>query len=510
MSAGRISAGASIGALAAIVGVALDQATGQQIFAVLPLLAVALVGLTFGSSAAVATYLVAGAAILIHGVVATEALVNTANIARLAMFMVGAPMIVLLALRMERRQRESQVARDRSAAAERVAKRERAAADEARHELQLALQQVERERTRLEEVAEAIPEPLIVYDADGTGTYANRAAVRTFGRSFHERSLEEWGRLADPRDDRGQPLPMTEWPQVRAREEVTRRRMLVRLPMTGRDLLMDAEGTPVPDGGCVLLLRDVGKEVDERRRLSRFASFVAHEMRNPLAVARARIELAGREQADPERGAHQERALESVDAAIGILERLELFSRADAGRLKADRYRFDLREAMAAAVERLRAGGSDRVVEISVRGDPTVEGDQQLTAQALTNLLTNADRYSVESAPIQVEIDGGVMPELRVRDGGPGISDDVADLLFRDRVTSGRGLGLGLYLVRAAMEAQGGVARLEERKPAAVFVLRWPQAGEEVPTDEQSEPEAMREAALPEPEESATAVRPEP
>jgi signal transduction histidine kinase len=504
MSGGRVLAGAATGALAAVAGFALDQATGQPIFAVLPLLAVALVGLTVGSSAAVATYVVAGSAIVIQGIIGSEALVSTANIARLAMFVIGAPIIVLLALRMERRQEESRAARDSSVAAEQAANRERSAADQARRELQSALQQVERERTRLEEVAEAIPEPLIVYDADGTGTYANRAAVRTFGRSFHERSLQEWGRVADPRDDRGQPLPMSEWPQVRARDEVTRRRMLLRLPMSGRDLLMDVEGTPVPDGGCVLLLRDVGKEVDERRRLSRFASFVAHEMRNPLAVARARIELAAREQADPERGvAHQDRALESVDAAIGILERLELFSRADSGRLKADRLRFDLRDAVAAAVERLHAGGSERVVAISVNGDPIVEGDQQLTAQALTNLLTNADRYSEEAAPIQVEINGGAMPELRVRDGGPGISDDVAALLFRDRVTSGRGLGLGLYLVRAAMEAQGGVARLEERKPAAVFLLRWPRR-----TRDEEEP-GSPEAASAEAGEAAAAVRAE-
>jgi signal transduction histidine kinase len=250
---------------------------------------------------------------------------------------------------------------------------------------------------------------------------------------------------------------------------------MVRLPMSGRDLLVDVEGTPTPDGGSVLLLRDVGKEVDERRRLSRFASFVAHELRNPLAVAKARIELGNRQaEASGRSSAHGERALESVDAAIGILERLELFSRAEAGRLEASAEAFDLRSAVDAGVERLRARGSDRDVVVHAVGDPLVTGDRPLTEQAITNLLINADRYSEADAPVEIEIDTRDAPSLRVRDAGPGIPDEVADILFRERVSSGRGLGLGLFLVNAAMQAQGGSVLLEERRPRATFVLRWP------------------------------------
>ena len=47
-------------------------------------------------------------------------------------------------------------------------------------------------------------------------------------------------------------------------------------------------------------------------------------------------------------------------------------------------------------------------------------------------------------------------------------------MLFRERVGSGRGLGLSLFLVNAAMRAQGGSVRLEERRPRAAFVLAWP------------------------------------
>ena len=252
---------------------------------------------------------------------------------------------------------------------------------------------------------------------------------------------------------------------------------MLRIPMSGKDVIVDVEGTPIPGGGAVLLLRDVGKEEDARRRLSRFASFVAHELRNPLAVAKARIELALRDATISTRSAtHATRALESVDSAIGILERLELYSRADTGSVEAVREPFELSPALGAAIERFRATGAEREVQVSLQPGVRVLGDRQLTELAITNLLTNANRYSAAEAPIHVEVDAGDLVTLRVRDEGPGVSDDVARRLFIDRVAAGRGLGLGLFLVHASMEAMGGSVSLEQRRPQAIFALRWPSA----------------------------------
>ena len=269
-----------------------------------------------------------------------------------------------------------------------------------------------------------------------------------------------------------------DWPQLRAQDAPVRRRIVVRLPMSGRDMLVAVEGTPIPGGGCVLLLRDVGKEEDERRRLSRFASFVAHELRNPLAVAKARIELAQRDPtlATRARG-HGTRALESVAAAIGILERLELYSRADAGGIEADRKPFDVESAIDAAIERLRTRGSQREVRCELpEGRVLALGDVHLAEQAIANLLTNADRYAADGTGIELELIDGDPVTLRVADGGPGITDEIAERLFHDRVAVGRGLGLGLFLVHATMSAQGGSVQLEQRRPRAVFTLRWPAA----------------------------------
>ena len=469
----RALLGANAGAGAALLGAWLARSQPEHLpYTVLLVLAIAIVGFVVGYAAAAWAYLVGTAVVLLA--LAGQEPWSFSDTVQFIAFLFGSPVIVFLARRAEAHREVAGRALAASHDARRQADVERERLERASRELDDALASAERERARLEEVAEAIPEPLVVYDDQLRGTYGNRAALRLFGRSFFERPLDDWGRATEPRDEQGTALERSDWPQVRAQQEPFRRRLTLRIPMSGRDVIVDTEGTPIPGGGAVLLLRDIGKEEDQRRRLSRFASFVAHELRNPLAVAKARTELAQRDPAMPARAAgHSARALESIDAAIGILERLELYSRADTGNVEARREPFELGPALAAAIERLRARGSDRPVRVAAPDNVRVLGDRHLSEQAITNLLTNADRYSTAGGAIHVEVRDGEQVILRVRDEGPGIGDDVARRLFRDRVSAGRGLGLGLFLVKATMEAMGGSVHLEQRAPQAVFSLRW-------------------------------------
>ena len=475
--------GASLGAVAAFASIALTSAAGGgSPFPVIPVLAIAAAGLALGAPAAFYAYVVGAVILIVAGELASGPPMDWPDSVRFALFVVGSPLLILLAQRVADERRIARDALARATAAQLEEHAEREALRVARGAGDLALARAERERARLEEVAEAIPEPLIVYDDELRGTYGNRAALRLLGRSFFERPVDEWGRSAEPRDDRGNSLPRAEWPQVAAQHETYRRRLTIRVPMSGRDLIVDVEGTPIAGGGCVLLLRDVGKEEDERRRLSRFASFVAHELRNPLAVAKTRLELTLREAELPAKPAsHARRGLESVDAAIGILERLELYSRADSDGIEAQREQFEIGSALSAAIERLRARGCERALDVSGPAQVEVVGDRYLSEQAITNLLINADRYSEPGGGIRVDVRDDDPVALRVVDDGPGVANEVADRLFDNRVEAGRGLGLGLYLVAATMRAQGGSVELEQRRPGAIFTLRWPRAGEQIP-----------------------------
>jgi len=488
----RAVVGAAIGGGIALLSAMLVGDPARLPYTVMLVVAVAVTGLVLGARAALWAYITGAIVILVPILLGvTSEPQQGAGAVRLATFLIGSPLIVFLVFRGEENRAIAREALASSHAAQAEAEAERVALEAARGELDIALAEAERARARLQEVAESIPEPLIVYDELSRGSFGNRAALRQFGRAFVDRPIEEWGVATEPRDEHGRALDREDWPQVRAMAGPLRQRLTLRAPVSGRDVLVDVEGTPIPGGGAVLLLRDVGKEEDQRRRLSRFASFVAHELRNPLAVAKARIELARRDpQLSRRADGHTARALESVDAAIGILERLELYSRADSGRVEAGRQRFELAPAVGSAIERLRARGSDREVRVAQPIGLAVIGDRYLSEQAITNLLTNADRYSTPGGPIEIDVQDGAQVTLRVRDQGPGIDDDVADRLFHERVTAGRGLGLGLFLVRSTMEAMGGSAQLEQRRPVAVFALRWPRAS----TDSQPASEADAEA----------------
>jgi signal transduction histidine kinase len=464
----------------ALLGILLAGSEGRHLpYTILLVLAIGIVGLALGGLAALSTWIIGSATVIVAVVLQPGGVqsLTSGDFIRFGAFLFVSPVLVYLVNRAETARHEAAdaLAASRATEARLEAERERLAA--AGRIIENARAAAERDRARLEEVAEAIPEPLIVYDDAARGTYGNRAALRLFGRSFVERSVDEWGRSTEPRDEHGEPIPRDEWPQLVAQARPVRRRVVLRIPMSGREVMVDVEGTPIPGGGAVLLLRDVGKEEDERQRLSRFASFVAHELRNPLAVAKARTELSQRDPQLPTRARnHGQRALESIDAAIGILERLELYSRADAGSVEAVREAFELAPALGSAIERLRARGSEREVRVTLAPGVRVLGDRPLSEQAITNLLINADRYSTPDEPIEIDVEVGERVVLRVRDAGPGVADEVAARLFRDRVAAGRGLGLGLYLVHASMEAMGGSVTLEQRRPRAVFALRWPVA----------------------------------
>ena len=310
------------------------------------------------------------------------------------------------------------------------------------------------------------------------GTYGNRAALRLFGRSFVERPIEEWGRATEPRDERG---PSARPGGVAAGRGPARGRPApparCGCPMSGRDVLVDVEGTPIPGGGAVLLLRDVGKEEEERRRLSRFASFVAHELRNPLAVAKARIELAQR---DPNLS---ERAAGHSGARARVGRRRDRHPRA-ARALLARRYRQHRGEPRGV---RPRAGGRRRhraaagarapSARCSSRCGPDVQvvGDRHLTEQAITNLLTNADRYSTAGAadPRRGDRPGRRSTLRGARRGARASPTTSPSGCSAIASRPAAGLGLGLYLVSATMQAMGGSVQLEQRRPAAVFALRW-------------------------------------
>lgn len=222
---------------------------------------------------------------------------------------------------------------------------------------------------------------------------------------------------------------------------------------------------------------------DARRRA--FLADIGHELRTPLTIIRGEAQVALRTIDRPGFNAHDafERIIKHVSDLGRMVEDLFLIARAEAGGLPMQVQEVDLRE-LAARV----AGDFEALVvdsDASIRAVPGVPvrgiADPDRLRRALAALIDNALRHT--HGAVQVEIDArrtarGV--EISVADDGPGIAPDLVPELFqrfRRGHTKGEGSGLGLSLVRALVEAQGGRARIENRAEGGTrAVLELPAA----------------------------------
>ena len=202
---------------------------------------------------------------------------------------------------------------------------------------------------------------------------------------------------------------------------------------------------------------------------------VSHELRTPLTRMRLQLAMLRDEQgrADPARIAALEADIGAVDALVGEL--LES-ARLDQGVMALLLVPTDLGELCAEALGGVDLG--DRPVVYAVPDGLVVVLDRRRILRVLTNLLSNAVRYTPPEA--EVTLAAEIVDEklrLRVADRGPGVAREdlprLFDPFFRAEASRSRatgGLGLGLMLVRQIAEAHGGQVRAEARAGGGLSV----------------------------------------
>jgi signal transduction histidine kinase/CheY-like chemotaxis protein len=243
-----------------------------------------------------------------------------------------------------------------------------------------------------------------------------------------------------------------------------------------------------PDEDLLRMFTTVGAEIGQQieqqradgelRRASQakdeFLAVLGHELRNPLSALRTGLEVLRLQAAQPEGGGTPARVLAAMDRQLHHLTRLvdDLLdvSRITRGHIELLRSPVDLSAVVARTVESAgRPSGSEApVVTVTLPAEPVlVDGDAVRLEQVVTNLLSNALRYTQEGGHVAVAVTReGDRAVLRVRDDGIGIPPDMRGRIFDLFTQASRrpdrppeGLGVGLTLVRRVVELHGGAVR---------------------------------------------------
>lgn len=233
-------------------------------------------------------------------------------------------------------------------------------------------------------------------------------------------------------------------------------------------------------------IREMIAQVETSRQmgvLGRFAAELSHEIRNPLTAIK--INLQGLER-DAREGRIPDGSRQSVDLALREIRRLDLAVKAalKTGRPPAEPRPFQVHAVLGDTVEFIRPQAAAQGVVIHcdlAATDSRVSGDAESIRGALLNLLLNA----IEAMPAggnlwlisaSTKMEGAAMIELRVRDEGSGIPDEIRNRVFRPFFTTKeQGTGLGLSMALHAIVAQGGTLTLgEPAGKGTEFIIHLP------------------------------------
>ena len=315
--------------------------------------------------------------------------------------------------------------------------------------------ELRREREETHTLIESMTDGLLATDAAGNVATVNMAARRLLSR-----------RQSDPLP------PVTElFHDKRARE-------LVRAALDGREVEqreLDLEGRallvtsrPLPNGGALLVFRDV----TELRRLEAvrrdFVANVSHELKTPLTSIAGYAETLAAEQPDKaQAGKFAETILSNARRMQRLVDDLLDLSRIESGGWQPMRRVVDVaalaQEAWTPFAERARESNVTFTVEVAPDA-ATVVADADALRQILTNLFDNALRHTPSGGAIAVRAAAardGVM--IAVADTGSGVAPHHLPRIFErfyradaSRSRTQGGTGLGLAIVKHLVEAHGG------------------------------------------------------
>ncbi len=228
-------------------------------------------------------------------------------------------------------------------------------------------------------------------------------------------------------------------------------------------------------------------QVETERLRSSLLSSVSHDLRTPLAAITGAASglIQNNAKLDPAQRELAQIAYEEAERLNCLLGNLLEMTRLESGGVRVDKEWQPLEEVIGSALARMDAALDDRPLQTHLPDDlPLVPIDSILIELVLVNLLENAVKYTPVGAPI--ELSAYAEPNqvvVEIADHGAGIpageEERIFEKFYRSRPTATGGVGLGLTICKAIIEAHGGQIWADNRPDGgAVFHFTLPLEGE--------------------------------
>jgi PAS domain S-box-containing protein len=265
------------------------------------------------------------------------------------------------------------------------------------------------------------------------------------------------------------------------------------LKKDGSEIMIEFSLTPVDrsEGDhryALAIIRDVTERVTLDRLKNDFVAMVAHDLRSPMSVIAGFAETLDKRW-DRLPAEQRTLLLEGISRNVYSLDHLVedvlQVARLESGQFSYEMEPFDLGALIERTAGETSESNAGQKIELDVPPSlPLARGDELRNWQILTNLLSNAFKFSASGRPVKVTVT--VLADalkVEVIDRGVGIAGDDVDRLFNkfSRVSQSGGkaggTGLGLYICRLMVEAQGGsIGVASEPGEGSTFYYTIPRA----------------------------------
>jgi signal transduction histidine kinase len=328
-------------------------------------------------------------------------------------------------------------------------------------------------RAWFQAVIDQMPEGIVLMDAEGQMILQNRSMTSLAAAESTERDRFGNPVAVDLRRPSGERVSPDEIPIVKAivEQATTQGSEFVAQRADGRLVPLLVSAAPIRGDqgelvGATMIFQDVStlKELEHLRE--EWASIVAHDLQQPIGAIVLRSDLLLQEGLSPK----QRHEVAEVQKAAKRLSRManDLMdaSQLEAKRLQVSLNRIDLSQLLHSVTQRV-PGAATRV---EIRSPPNrrlfVNGDEHRLEQVVTNLLSNALKYSTPDTVIHIDVgedQRNAQVQVSVTNRGHGIPEHELPSLFARfvrsraaRTSATTGSGLGLYIAKGLIEAHGG------------------------------------------------------